>query len=283
MAELVAFTVPTESDKTLLVWELSSGPTAEALHYSLFTVFSRFGLLYSVRVFPNAAVARPGFYAVIKFYSARDAKKAQVACDRKLLFQKSPLRVRLGTRHKVVQHQAFALHSSQCQKLANYYFGFNGWSKRIIKLQELSDLEERENDALESPLEKRSLKFFCALEVVLPSCACRSPGVGIVEEPLDRLEEGPLSFLMKRKKAQKLAVQKALSDAFQKLFIVVLESGKIAVVYRPSEEIRVARSEELHDIIQVTCFSWKQYSQGEEEYLSDFSLEEEEFRPPELD
>ncbi|XP_046303698.1 RAD52 motif-containing protein 1 [Marmota monax] len=203
-----------------------SGPTAEALHYSLFTVFSRFGLLYSVRVFPNAAVARPGFYAIIKFYSARDAKRAQVACDRKLLFQKSPLRVRLGTRYKVVQHQAFALNSSQCQKLANYYFGFNGWSKRIIKLQELSDLEERENDALESPLEKRSLKFFCALEMVLPSCVCRSPGVGIVDEPLDQLEEGPLLFLMKRKKAQKLAVQKDLSDAFQKLFIVVLAMGE---------------------------------------------------------
>lgn len=34
MAELVPFTVPTESDKTLLVWELSSGPTAEDLHVS---------------------------------------------------------------------------------------------------------------------------------------------------------------------------------------------------------------------------------------------------------
>lgn len=34
MAELVPFTVPLESDKTLLVWELSSGPTAEALHVS---------------------------------------------------------------------------------------------------------------------------------------------------------------------------------------------------------------------------------------------------------
>ncbi|XP_047401601.1 RAD52 motif-containing protein 1 isoform X2 [Sciurus carolinensis] len=223
MAELVPFAVPTESDKTLLVWELSSGPTAEALHHSLFTVFSRFGLLYSVRVFPNAAVAGPGFYAVIKFYSSRDAQRAQVACDRKLLFQKSPLRVCLGTRHKAVRHQTFALNSSQCQELANYYFGFNGWSKRIIKLQELSDLEERENEALEAPLEKQSLKFFCALEVVLLSYACRSPGVGIAEEPLDQLEEGPLSFLMKRKMAQKLAIQKALSDAFQKLSIVVLE------------------------------------------------------------
>ncbi|KAF5924463.1 RAD52 motif-containing protein 1 isoform X1 [Diceros bicornis minor] len=285
MAELVPFTVPTERDKTLLVWELSSGPTAEALHRSLFAVFSQFGLVYSVRVFPNAAVAGPGFYAVIKFYSAKDAHRAQMACDQKQLFQKSPVKVCLGTRHKAVQHPSLPLNSSRCQELANYYFGFNGWSKRIIKLQDLSDLEERENEnATISPPQKRSLKFLCALEVVLPSYECRSPGVGVAEEPLDKLEEGPLSFLMKRKKTQKLAIQKAMSDAFQKLLIVVLESGKIAVTYRPCEEIADARTEEeLQDLIQVSYFSWKQCGQGEEEYLSDFSFEEEEFRLPELD
>ncbi|XP_069337730.1 uncharacterized protein [Eulemur rufifrons] len=93
MAELVPFAVPTDSDKTLLEWELSSGPTADELHNSLFTEFSHFGLLYSVRVFPNAAVARPGFCAIIKFYSARDARRAQKACDRKQLFQKSPVKI----------------------------------------------------------------------------------------------------------------------------------------------------------------------------------------------
>lgn len=61
--------------------------------HSLFTVFSHFGLLYSVRVFPNAAVARPGFYAIIKFYSARDARRAQKACHEKHLFQNSPVKV----------------------------------------------------------------------------------------------------------------------------------------------------------------------------------------------
>ncbi|XP_078293183.1 RAD52 motif-containing protein 1-like isoform X3 [Panthera onca] len=184
MAELVSFTVPTESDKTLLVWELSSGPTAEALHHSLFAVFSQFGLLYSVRVFPNAAVARPGFYAIIKFYSARDAHRAQKACDQKQLFQNSP-----------------------------------------VKLQDLSDLEERANEDTVPPLQKQSLKFFCALEVVLPSYECRSPGAGMAKETLDDLEEGPLSFLMKRRTTQKLAIQKAVSDAFQKLLIVILGPG----------------------------------------------------------
>lgn len=31
MAELISFVVPTQSDKVLLVWELSAGPPAEAL------------------------------------------------------------------------------------------------------------------------------------------------------------------------------------------------------------------------------------------------------------
>lgn len=61
--------------------------------HSLAAVFSQFGLLYSVQVFPNAAVARPGFYAIIKFYSSRDAQKAQKACDGKPLFQTSPVKV----------------------------------------------------------------------------------------------------------------------------------------------------------------------------------------------
>ncbi|XP_078293136.1 RAD52 motif-containing protein 1-like isoform X10 [Panthera onca] len=147
--------------------------------HSLFAVFSQFGLLYSVRVFPNAAVARPGFYAIIKFYSARDAHRAQKACDQKQLFQNSPVKV------------------------------------------------------------------------VLPSYECRSPGAGMAEETLDDLEEGPLSFLMKRRTTQKLAIQKAVSDAFQKLLIVILESGKIAVEYRPCEEITDASTEdELQDLIQ---------------------------------
>ncbi|EDM06148.1 RAD52 motif 1 (predicted), isoform CRA_b [Rattus norvegicus] len=98
---------------------------------------------------------------------------------------------------------------------------------------------------------KRNPQFFCAVEVVLPAYGCTSPGVGISEEPLPQLEEGQPSFLTKRKTAQKLAFQAALSDAFQKLTIVVLESGRIAVEYRPTEEDLDARSEEeLQNLIQ---------------------------------
>ncbi|TEA39105.1 hypothetical protein DBR06_SOUSAS13510002, partial [Sousa chinensis] len=90
------------------------------------------------------------------------------------------------------------------------------------QLQDLSNLEERENEDIVTPLQKQNLKVFCALEVVLPSHECWSPGVRMAEEPLDKLVEGSLLFFMKRKITQKLAIQKAMTDAFQKLLIVVL-------------------------------------------------------------
>ncbi|XP_036613929.1 RAD52 motif-containing protein 1 [Trichosurus vulpecula] len=270
MAEVVSFTVPAGSDKTLFVWELSPGPGAEALHRSLFTVFSRFGLLYSVRVFPNAPEVAPGFYAIIKFYSARDARTAQKACDQKQLFQESPVKVRLCTRRKMHQYPVYPLSSFRCQELANYYLGFNGWSKRIIMLQKLSDFKVMENTSPAKSSARQSLKYFCALEVVLPAYGCQSRGAGISEEYLEP-QESPLEFLMKKKKTQKLAIQKALSDAFQKLLMVVLESGKVAVEYRPTEEGDSATGE-FENLIQVSDVS---SYQGEEECLSDFSLDEE--------
>lgn len=64
------------------------------------------------------------------------------------------------------------------------------FNSQSLQLQALSDLEERENEDIVAPLQKQSLKFFCALEVILPSYECRSPGVGMAEESLDKLEEG---------------------------------------------------------------------------------------------
>lgn len=58
MAELVSFAVPTESDKTLLVWELSSGPTAEALHVSRAGMEG--GMEKAVSPLPPAVTGSPG-------------------------------------------------------------------------------------------------------------------------------------------------------------------------------------------------------------------------------
>lgn len=62
-----------------------------------------------------------------------------------------------------------------------------GLDSNPSQLQELSGLEDA---ALAVPMQKRNPQFFCAVEVVLPAYGCRSPGVGISEEPLPQLEEG---------------------------------------------------------------------------------------------
>ncbi|KAF0887197.1 RDM1 protein, partial [Crocuta crocuta] len=92
MAELISLAVPAESDKTLLVWELNSGPTAEALHVSRARMEGGMGI-FSLALAPRPPLARPGFYAIIKFYSAKNAYRAQKACDQKQLFQNSPVKV----------------------------------------------------------------------------------------------------------------------------------------------------------------------------------------------
>lgn len=65
-----------------------------------------------------------------------------------------------------------------------------GLESNPFQLQELSGPED---GALTEPVQNRSLKFFCAVEVVLPPCGCKSPGVGIAEEPLHQPEEEGLS------------------------------------------------------------------------------------------
>ncbi|XP_075440703.1 RAD52 motif-containing protein 1-like isoform X2 [Ascaphus truei] len=166
--------------------DISAQLSQGEIYRGLLNVFSEFGALYSVRLLPNAAVADPGFYAVIKYYSARDAGRAQEACDRKRLFQDSPLKVRLCRKQKGFQPKVLALSSSKCQDLANHYLGFNGWSKRIIALQNISGLDELETGDGDALQEQRTVKYLCLLEVTLPGHDVCSRGVGVAEEDLEK-------------------------------------------------------------------------------------------------
>ncbi|XP_039769587.1 RAD52 motif-containing protein 1 isoform X1 [Ornithorhynchus anatinus] len=260
MAELLRFVVPAGGGKTLLVWGLSPGPSADALQRALFSVFSQFGLLYSVRVSAHASGAAPGFHAVVSFYSARDARRAREACHRRTLFQKSPVKVCTGTRHWGFERRDLVLSSSKCRDLANYYLGFNGWSQRVLTLQNLSGFDEQENSAAELPCSGQRVRYLCVVEVVLPGYACQSRGVGIAEEHVSHRAE----LLGKVKETQKLAVQKALSNAFQKLQLVVLESGKVVVECRSSGDSEM--EEGVEGLLQVRDVS------GEDEGLSDCSV-----------
>lgn len=59
----------------------------------LHAVFSSFGPVYLLKVSPNAPLHPPGFYALIKFFSAAHAAAAQRITDGRPLLDDSPLKV----------------------------------------------------------------------------------------------------------------------------------------------------------------------------------------------
>uniref|UniRef100_A0A8D0BLQ5 RAD52 motif-containing protein 1 n=1 Tax=Salvator merianae TaxID=96440 RepID=A0A8D0BLQ5_SALMN len=269
MAEILEFRIPTGNDRTLLVLGLET----DVLEHALYSTFAAFGLLYSVKMHRNAPVAGPGYYALVKFYSARDARRAQCACNQQCLFQKSPLKVSLCTRQRHYPQQAYILNSYKCRELANYYLGFNGWSSRIITLQNISGFDEESEEKEVKPSSPRSQrpKFLCIQELTIPRYGIRTRGVGVAELQPDPNQE----FLISTYNVQKIAVHRALSDAFQKIFIIVLENGKVAVEYSSPQEdpIECLTEEELKGLIQVSELSHSQLNPiDEEEILADFSI-----------
>nr|XP_056723078.1 RAD52 motif-containing protein 1 [Euleptes europaea] len=272
MAEVLEFRVPGGRGRTLLVLGLET----DAAEHALYLAFSAFGPLYSVRLRPNAPVAQPGHYALVKYFSARDAGRAQRACNQQSLFQKSPLKVCICTRQRSFPQQTLVLNSHKCQELANHYLGFNSWSSRIVTLQDISGFEEEENEEEASralPGSQRC-KYLCVQELTIPQHSICSRGIGVAEVPVDPSQ----GFIAAMRGAQKLAAQKALSDAFQKILLVVLENGKVAVEFSSPQDdlVDCLADEELKGLLQVTDLSLSQLNpEGEEEVLSDFSMDDE--------
>nr|XP_047903752.1 RAD52 motif-containing protein 1 isoform X2 [Anser cygnoides] len=184
------------------------------------------------------------------------------------------LEVCVCTKQKGLQQQVLALNSNKCQELANHYLGFNGWSSRIITLQNVSGFDD-ENGDLGKTLQKRSVKYLGAVEVTLPNHGVRTRGVGLSEAEIENGED-PLEFVTATRRVQKLAVGKALSSAFQKILLVVLENGKVAVEYNHTQEEPTdsLTEEELKGLVQVNELPLEQFDL-EEELFSDLSFDDE--------
>ncbi|XP_069490156.1 RAD52 motif-containing protein 1 isoform X6 [Ambystoma mexicanum] len=231
--EIIEFRVPTENNKTLFVWNITARMSEEETYIYLMKIFSEFGLLYSIRVCRNAAVAEAGYYAIVKFFSSRDASRAQIKCDKQVLFQEVPLKVRLCTKQKGYLQLGRGLNSVKCQDVANHYLGFNGWSKRIVMIQNISGFEDMEEEDAEKGTEAepdaKSLKYLSVIEIQLHKHGLCSRGVGVAEEKLQNPND-PLEIAMMTGKIQKFAVQKALSDAFQKILLVVLGAWDLSPI-----------------------------------------------------
>ncbi|XP_026576289.1 RAD52 motif-containing protein 1 isoform X2 [Pseudonaja textilis] len=235
MAEILEFRVPPGNGRSLLVLGLESDASEHALHLT----FSAFGLLHSIRLHRNAPVAGPGYHAFVKFYSARDASKAQQACNGRSLFQKTAVKVCICTRQRALAKQTLPLNSYKCQELANYYLGFNGWSSRIVTMQNISGFEDDEKEGGGTLPRQHNSKYLCVQELSIPRYGIYTRGIGVVE-----LHVNPNQ-----------------------------ENGKLAVEYSCPEKdpIDCLSEEELRGHIQITELSFSQLDPlGEERDLVQF-------------
>ncbi|XP_072530655.1 RAD52 motif-containing protein 1 [Salminus brasiliensis] len=272
--EVVEFRVPVENNKTIFIWDIHASFTEAFIYEALWKVYSAFGALYLVKVCPNAAVATPGFYAIVKFYSSAHASKALKATDRQCLFQNSPLKVKLSTKQTPnFLFRGQSLSFAKCQDLANHYLGFNGWSTRIVTLKDISKCADA-GWSLDAGSQGELLKYGCVVELTFPQYGVTCRGVGVAEDVVD-LEKGQEEKLWKRGKLMKWARNKAVVGAFEKVLLVVFGSGKVAVECRFNQE-EVLPDDNVEGAIQVNDISWTDFEAdvGEEEDLPwDFTVD----------
>ncbi|KAG9343826.1 hypothetical protein JZ751_013207 [Albula glossodonta] len=255
-ADIIEFKVPIENNKTLFVWDILPTLTEAFIYESIWNIFSDFGALYLVKVCQNAAVAEPGFYAIVKFYSSAQASRAQRATQGKGLFQKSPLK---------------GLSNYKCQELANYYLGFNGWSSQVVTLQDISSTDGAADAGAGQDSQALRFKYGCIIELSFPNHNASCRGVGVAEQSYQNFP-GHMEVCLMRGKLQKCAKNNALSDAFRKVLLVLLSNGRVVVEckFDPDE---ILPDEDLTGVIKVSDISWDQFENMEEEdFLSELTL-----------
>ncbi|KAE8282663.1 RAD52 motif-containing protein 1 [Larimichthys crocea] len=249
--DVLEFKVPEDNNKTLFVWDIQPCHTESQIYDGLYGVFSSFGPLYLLKVCPNAPLNPPGFYALIKFYSAAQASKAQRQTDGHSLFQSSPLKVRLSTKHTphFLSDSIRPLSHARCLELANHCLGFNGWTSDIITLKELTNKEEEAEK--EGGGRWRTLSFGCVVQLSFPHHRQMTRAAAVVEDSFTCT--GPDVLLQKRCKLQKLVRDKALVQAFTAVLLILLGNGKVMVeVKQTSDQFLL---EQTDGVLQVNEFA----------------------------
>ncbi|KAM9346287.1 RAD52 motif-containing protein 1 [Symphorus nematophorus] len=263
--DIVEFQVPVENNKTVFVWNIQPSHTEAQIYDRLHSVFSSFGPLYLLKVFPNAPLNPPGFYALIKFYSAAQASKAQRQTDGRSLLHDAPLKVRLTSKQTphFLSDSSRPLSRACCVELANHCLGFNGWTSDIITLKELTNEEEEEEEEKEEEEgggRWRRLRFGCLLQLSFPHHRQTTRAAAVVE---DRFTcTGPDVLLQKRCKLQKLVKDKALVQAFTTVLLILLGDGKVMVEVKQSDQFLPDQTE---GVLQVNEFNWSEFAPDEEE------------------
>ncbi|XP_038138194.1 RAD52 motif-containing protein 1 isoform X1 [Cyprinodon tularosa] len=272
--DILQFRVPVENNKTLFVWDIPPVVTQDQVYEQLSQAFSSFGPIYLLKVCPNAPLHPPGFYAIIKFYSAAHAAKAQNLTDGcPLLHQPAlkclSLQVKLSSKQTphFLSGRSTPLNHARCVELANRCLGFNGWTSDIITLKELTSEEEEDEEEDEGGVRRR-LRFGCMMKLSFPQHGVTTRGVAVVEESFTCA--GPEVLLQRRCKLQRSVREKALVQAFSSVLLILLGNGKVMVELKQTSD--QFEAEETEDILQVNEFSPSEALADEEDEDEDWDL-----------
>ncbi|KAF6734973.1 RAD52 motif-containing protein 1 [Oryzias melastigma] len=232
--DVLEFRVPVEKNKCLFVWDIQPNRSQAQIHVELHAVFSSFGPLYLLKVTPTARPQPPGFFALIKFYSAAHAAEAQRRTNGQPLLNSPALKVKLSSRHTLsLCGRAIPLSHSRCLDLANHYLGFNGWTSDIITLKELTD-DDKEEEGPEGGTGCRTLRFGCVMRLSFPQHDLTTQGSAVVEDSFTCT--GAADVLQRRCRLQRAVRERALVQAFSSVLLLLLGGGKLMVAVKQSPD-----------------------------------------------
>ncbi|XP_029282516.1 RAD52 motif-containing protein 1 [Cottoperca gobio] len=249
--DILEFKVPVENNKTVFVWDVPPSHSEAQIYAGLHDVFSSFGPLYLLKVCPNAPLHPPGFYALVKFYSAAQASEAQRQTDGRPLLHSAALKVRLSSKQsKQFLSGCRPLSHARCVDLANHCLGFNGWTSDIITIKELTNEEEEGEE--DGGGTRRRLRFGCLLQLCFPRHTRSTRAAAVMEDSFTCT--GPEVMLQKRVQLQRAVRERALVQAFSAVLLILLGDGKVMVeVKQSSDQLLPEHTEGLLQVNQLSC------------------------------
>ncbi|GAB1606731.1 RAD52 motif-containing protein 1-like isoform X1 [Argonauta hians] len=242
--EVIEFCPPHSNRKNLFVTNIPLVTSPAHLYKILYEKFSEFGLLFEIQLFSNTnrqplcfspggklqengsePPSEPGdgtigkAYAFVKYYSIKDCYNARRHLSGNLYIDGVLCKASINAKRKSAFEMEY-LSLSRCYDVANYYFGFNGWTTDIKLLkQDLSQTAEADST-------KSKLCFYCFSCVSVPIHGITADGFGAWEENYNKNE--PLQKLTAYHKVRKICYQRSLVNAFSKILVLVLPNGKVS-------------------------------------------------------
>jgi len=202
--EVIFFKTPTESS-VLYVDNISTNAVLDEMH----ELFGSFGLLYEIKIF--TIENKKTNSAFVKYYSKRSANQAKEALHDHL-FCGLPLRVNMSKPRP--NSTQFVLDINKSIELANYYIGFNSWTSSILGLSQ-------ESLVFEEASGHYRCTYVCKVRLNVAD--------GRFVEAEGKATGGGSDKSTVIEFAKKNAVTDARKKAFEKIALVILFTGKVAV------------------------------------------------------